>query len=89
MLDVLRRHTVEAEAFRLLALPEKVVQKAVQRVAVLVEQQKILLVGSRSGGRFRCAVLFQPGDDADFARLLVPDNQHVLLILFLFHNLLL
>ena len=38
MLDVLRRHTVEAEAFRLLALPEKVVQKAVQRVAILVEQ---------------------------------------------------
>ena len=89
MLDVLRRHTVEAEAFRLLALPEKVVQKAVQRVAVLVEQQKILLVGSRSGGRFRRAVLFQPGDDADFSRLLVPDNQHVFLILFLFHTLLL
>ena len=38
---------------------------------------------------FRRAVLFQPGDDADFARLLVPDNQHVLLILFLFHTLLL
>lgn len=37
------------------------VYKKVQRVAVLVEQQKILLVGSRSGSRFRRAVLFKPG----------------------------
>lgn len=63
--------------------------KTVAQQCRYYEVENIYEYSSRSGGRFRCAVLFQPGDDADFARLLVPDNQHVLLILFLFHTLLL
>ncbi len=84
----LHRDAVEAEAFRLLALAVKVGEEIIQRVAMTVEAQKILRVFRSGGFQVRRAVALQSRDHADLARFLVPDDQHVLFSLFLFHILL-
>ena len=81
-----RRHPVEAEARRLLALAVEVLEEIVNHVPVAVEAQEVLRVFRLGGLRLGIALAVQPGDHADFARLLVADDQHVLFVfLFLFH----
>jgi len=79
------RDTVETEAAGFLALPEEVLEEVVQHVAVAVELQETLRVLRFRGGALGGAVGVQPGYHADFARLLVTDNQHVLFVFFLCH----
>ena len=81
-----RRHPVEAEACRLLALAVEVPEEVVHHVPVAVEAQEVLRVFRLCRSRLRIALAVQPGYYADFARLLVADDQHVFLVfLFLFH----
>ena len=79
-------NAVESEAVRLLALPEEVGKEVVQHVPVSVETQEVLCVFCFGGSQIRRAVAFQPCDYADFTRLLVPDDQNILVFLFLFHT---
>ena len=53
-----------------------------------VETQEILRVFRFGGFHVWRSVALQPRDHADFARLLVPDEQNVLFFLLLFHTLL-
>ena len=51
-----------------------------------VEAQEVLRVFRLCRSRLRIALAVQPGYYADFARLLVADDQHVFFVfLFLFH----
>ena len=81
-----RCHPVETEARRFLALAVEVPEEIVYRISVAVKAQKLLRV--LRFRRYPLGITFavQSGNHADFARLLVADNQHVLfLFLFLFH----
>jgi hypothetical protein len=79
----IRRHPIEAEARRLLALVVEVLEEIVHHVPVAVEAQEVLRVFRLRGLRIGVALAVQLGDHADFACFLVVDDQHVLL-LFLF-----
>lgn len=79
---LVRRDTVETEAAGFLALAEEVLEEVVQHVAVPVELQEALRVLRFRGDTLGGAVGVQPGYHADFARLLVTDNQHVLFVFF-------
>ena len=59
-------------------LPEEVLEEVVQHVAVPVELQETLRVLRFRGDSLGGAVGVQPGYHANFARLLVTDNQHAL-----------
>ena len=81
-----RCHPVETEARRFLALAVEVPEEIVYRISVAVKAQKLLRVFRFR--RYPLGITFavKSGNHADFARLLVADNQHVLfLFLFLFH----
>ena len=85
MTEFVCRHTVKTEAAGFLALPDKVLEEIVQHIAVPVELKEVLCILRLGGSAFRIAVLVKSGYYADFARLLVTNNQHVLVFLFLFH----
>ena len=72
----------------LLALAEEVSKETVHQVTVAVKTQEVGRVLRLGGRSLRCAVSAESGDDADFARLLVTDYQHVLFItlFLLYHN---
>ena len=86
ILHTLCGDTVEAEAFRLLALAVEISEEVVQHVSVPVETQEVLRVFCFGGAQIRRAVAFQPRDHSDFTRLLVSDDQNILVFLFLFHT---
>ena len=79
------RHTVKTETAWFLALPDEILEEVVQHIAVSVELKEVLCILRLGGSAFRIAVLVKSGYYADFARLLVTNNQHVLVFLFLFH----
>ena len=81
-----RCHPVETESSRLLALAVEVPEKIVYRIPVSVKTQKLLRVFRLCLCPLGIASGIQSGNHTDFARLLVADDQHVLLsFLFLFH----
>ena len=82
---LLGRHTVEAEAGGLLALPHEVEEEVVQDVAPAVELQEVLSVFHFRRHTLGCSVTAEAGDDTDFSRLLVADEQDVLFFCFLCH----
>ena len=84
--ETLRRYTVEGEPLGVHTLPEEVGEEVVQYVAMTVEAQEVLRVFRSGGLHVRRAVALQTRDDADFTRLLVPDDQNVLFFFLLFHN---
>lgn len=84
--ETLRRYSVEGEPLGVHTLPEEIGEEVVQYVAMTVEAQKILRVFRSGGFHVRRAVALQTRDDADFARLLVPDDQNVLFFFLSFHN---
>lgn len=84
--ETLRRYSVEGEPLGVHTLPEEIGEEVVQYVAMTVEAQEILRVFRFGGFHVRRAVALQTRDDADFARLLVPDDQNVLFFFLLFHN---
>ena len=86
VLDTFRRYTVEGESLGVHTLPEEIGEEVVQYVAMTVEAQEVLRVFRFGGFHVRRAVALQTRDDADFARLLVPDDQNVLFFFLSFHN---
>lgn len=84
--DAFCRYTVEGEPLGVHTLPEEIGEEVVQYVAMTVEAQEVLRVFRFGGLHVRRAVALQTRDDADFTRLLVPDDQNVLFFFLLFHN---
>ena len=81
-----RCHPVETESCRLLALSVEVPEKIVYHVSVAVKAQKLLRVFRLCLCPLGIASGIQSGNHTDFARLLIADDQYILLLfLFLFH----
>ena len=81
-----RCHPVETESCRFLALAVEVPEEIVYRISVAVKAQKLLRMFRLCLCPLGIAPGIQSGNHADFARLLVADDQYILLLfLFLFH----
>ena len=81
-----RCHPVETESCRLLTLAVEISHEIVYRIPVAVKAQKLLRVFRLCLCPLGIAPSIQSGNHTDFARLLVADDQYILLLfLFLFH----
>ena len=81
-----RCHPVETESCRLLTLAVEISHEIVYRIPVAVKAQKLLRVFRLCLCPLGIAPGIQSGNHTDFARLLVADDQYILLLfLFLFH----
>ena len=74
------RYAVESESAWLLALAVEVSKETVHQVTVAVKAQEVGRILRLGGHSLRGAVSAESGDDADLARLLVTNYQHVLFI---------
>ena len=81
-----RCHPVETESCRFLALAVEILEEIIYRIPVAVKAQKLLRMFRLCLCPLGIALGIQSGNHADFARLLVADDQYILLLfLFLFH----
>ena len=81
-----RCHPVEAESCRFLALAVEVLEEIVNRIPMAVEMEELLRMFRLCLCPLGIPLAVQPDNHADFARLFVSDDQHILfLFLFLFH----
>ena len=82
----IRCHPVETESCRFLTLAVEISHEIVYRIPVAVKAQKLLRMFRLCLCPLGIAPGIQSGNHTDFARLLIADDQYILLLfLFLFH----
>ena len=92
MLDVTRQHLVQAEAFRLVELLEKVRHKVLQESISVVEFEKATLLRFLRWGCFKLPFLIDVGDYGELAHFRLVFNlravfqdQHIVVFVIVIH----